>query len=282
MITVNELSFAYPKQQELFDKLSLRLSPGSITGLLGTNGSGKTTLLKLLSGLLATTNGTIKVNDFNSFDRNVDLLKEIYFLPEEFILPPIKILSYVKAYSGFYPKFSSEKFKTILEDFDLSGSAKLHKLSHGQKKKFLVSFALATNCSLMIFDEPTNGLDIPSKSLFRKILAGSIEDNQLVIISTHQVKDVENLIDNIVVLKDGKVVFHESTLTISEKLKFYSGRDIDEESAIYSEAVPGGYNSISRQINGHSSDIDIELLFNAINSGTKIFTDHEIGIARAK
>ena len=275
MITVNELSFAYPKQQELFDKLSLKLSPGSITGLLGTNGAGKTTLLKLLSGLLAKSNGTINVNDFNPYDRNVDLLKEIYFLPEEYFLPPIKISSYVKAYSGFYPKFNAEKFKTILEDFNLSSSAKLHKLSHGQKKKFLVSFALATNCALMIFDEPTNGLDIPSKALLRKILAGSIEDNQLVIISTHQVKDIENLIDNIVVLKDGKVVFHENTSTISEKLVFSSGRDMDEKLAIYSEAVPGGYKSIFRQTNGYSSDIDIELLFNAINSGKKILTDHE-------
>lgn len=275
MITVNELSFAYPRQPELFNKLSLKLSPGSIIGLLGTNGSGKTTLLKLLSGLLAKSNGTINVNDFNPFDRNVDLLKEIYFLPEEYSLPPVKISNFEKAHSGFYPKFNAEKFYTILEDFQLSPGAKLHKLSHGQKKKFLVSFALATNCALMIFDEPTNGLDIPSKALFRKILAGSIDDNQLVIISTHQVKDVENLIDNIVVLQDGKVVFHESTTTISEKLTFSSGRDIDKESAIYSEAVPGGYKSISMQTNGHSSDIDIELLFNAINSGIKILSKHE-------
>lgn len=270
MITINELSFAYPGQQELFSKLSLKLSPGSITGLLGTNGVGKTTLLKLLSGLLAKSNGPIKVNDLNPHDRNVDLLKEIYFLPEEYFLPPIKISSYVKAHSGFYPSFNIEKFTSILKDFNLTSSVKLDKLSHGQKKKFLVSFALATNCSLMIFDEPTNGLDIPSKALFRRILAGSIDEKQLVIISTHQVKDVENLIDNIVVLKDGKVVFHENTSTISEKLVFSSGRDIDEESAIYSEAVPGGYKSIARQTNGHSSDIDIEILFNAINSGKQI------------
>ena len=275
MITVKELSFTYPKEQELFDKLSLKLSPGSITGLLGTNGAGKTTLLKLLSGLLAKSSGSIKVNDFSPHDRNVDLLKEIYFLPEEYFLPHAKVSSYLKAYSGFYPRFNIEKFNSILKDFNLTSDAKLQKLSHGQKKKFLVSFALATNCSIMIFDEPTNGLDIPSKSLFRKILAGSIDDNQLVIISTHQVKDVETLIDNIVVLKGGKVVFHENTSTISEKLVFSSGRDIHKDSAIYSEAAPGGYKSIFRQTNGHSSDIDIEILFNAINSGKKILTDYE-------
>ncbi len=274
MIAINDLGFAYPKQQELFRKLSLELNPGSITGLLGTNGAGKTTLLKLLSGLLSNSEGSISINELKPIDRKVELLKEIYFLPEEYKLPSVKISSFVKAQSGFYPKFSDEKFGTILEDFDLKSNAQIHKLSHGQKKKFLVSFALATNCALLILDEPTNGLDIPSKAMFRKILAGSIDDQQLVVISTHQVKDVENLIDNIVILKDGSVVFHESTSTISEKLLFSSGRDIDENSGIYSEAIPGGYKSISRQTNGFASDPDIELLFNAVNSGIKLFTDH--------
>lgn len=274
MIAINDLSFAYPKQQELFKNLSLELIPGSITGLLGTNGAGKTTLLKLLSGLLSNSEGEIRINELRPFDRKVELLKEIYFLPEEYFLPSVKISSFVKAQSGFYPKFSSDKFESILKDFGLQGNSQIHKLSHGQKKKFLVSFALATNCSLMILDEPTNGLDIPSKAMFRKILAGSIDDQQLVVISTHQVKDVENLIDNIVILKDGSVVFHESTSTISEKLLFSSGRDIDENSGIYAEAIPGGYKSISRQTNGFASDLDIELLFNAVNSGTKLFTDH--------
>lgn len=274
MIAINDLSFGYPKQQELFKKLSLELKPGSITGLLGTNGAGKTTLLKLLSGLLSNSDGSIRINELNPFDRKVQLLKEIYFLPEEYTLPSVKISSFVKAQSGFYPKFSLEKFNLILKDFGLQDNAQIHKLSHGQKKKFLVSFALATNCSLLILDEPTNGLDIPSKAMFRKILAGSIDDQQLVVISTHQVKDVENLIDNIVILKDGRVVFHENTTTLSEKLLFSSGRDVDENSGIYAEAVPGGYKSISRQSNGFASDLDIELLFNAVNSGTLIFTEH--------
>jgi ABC-2 type transport system ATP-binding protein len=274
MIAINDLSFAYSKQQDLFKNLSLELKPGSITGLLGINGAGKTTLLKLLSGLLSNSNGNISVNDLKPFDRKVELLREIYFLPEEYKLPSVKISSFVKAQRGFYPKFDAEKFASILQDFELKSDSQIHKLSHGQKKKFLVSFALATNCTLLILDEPTNGLDIPSKAMFRRILAGSIDEQQLVVISTHQVKDVENLIDNIVILKDGSVVFHENTTTISEKLLFSSGRDADETSGIYSEPIPGGYKSISRQSNGLASDLDIELLFNAVNSGTKIFTDH--------
>ncbi len=273
MIKINDLSFAYPKKESLFKDLSLHLNPGSITGLLGINGAGKTTLLKLLSGLLLKSSGNLEVNGFNPFNRDVSFLNDIYFIPEEYYLDPVKISSFVKANSGFYPNFDHKKLNDILDDFKLDQNEKLSELSHGQRKKFLVSFALATNCKLLILDEPTNGLDIPSKSLFRKIVAGSIDENQLVIISTHQVKDVENLIDDIVVLKDGSVVFHENIGTISEKLVFEASRSIVEEKVLYFEQVPGGYKSIAQQLNGSSSEIDIELLFNAINDGKHLISE---------
>ena len=267
MINIENLSYAYPKKEALFEHLNLELKPGSITGLLGVNGAGKTTLLKLLSGLISKSHGNIKVNGHSPFDRKVNFLEDIYFVPEEYFLPPVKILKYVKAYCRFYPKFDRKKFSKILADFELNEADKLHELSHGQKKKLIVSFALATNCSLLIFDEPTNGLDIPSKAVFRKIMAGFIDENQLVIISTHQVKDVENLIDNLVILKNGSIVFHEDTGVISDNFIFSSSRSVDHKSVLYSEQIPGGYKAISKQTNGTSTEIDIELLFNAINLG---------------
>jgi ABC-2 type transport system ATP-binding protein len=273
MITIKDLSFAYPKKEKLFRNLAMELKSGSVTGLLGTNGAGKTTFLKLLAGLLAKSGGQLKVNGFDPFDRQVGFLNDMYFIPEEYYLDPVKISNYVRANSAFYPRFDQGKFYSILKDFMLNPEEKLNELSHGQKKKFLVTFALATNCRLLVLDEPTNGLDIPSKSLFRKIVAGSIDEHQLVIISTHQVKDVENLIDNIVVLKDGTVVFHENTGTISEKLIFNSSRTIEEEKVLYFEQVPGGYKSIAKQLNGHPSEIDIELLFNAINQGKQLISE---------
>ena len=270
MISIENLSYAYPKKEALFHELNLGLKPGSITGLLGVNGAGKTTLLKLISGMIFNKRGEIKVNDFIPFDRKIEFLQDLYFVPEEYFLPAVKISDYAKANSGFYPKFNMEKFHSMLRAFQLDVNEKLNQLSHGQKKKFIVSFALATNCSLLIFDEPTNGLDIPSKVIFRKIMAGSIEENQLVIISTHQVKDVENLIDNLVILKNGSVVFHETTENITDNFIFTSSRNIDEKSMLYSEQVPGGYKAISKQTNGTTTEIDIELLFNAINLGTKL------------
>ena len=275
MISINNLNFAYPKKASLFQDLSLELEPGSITGLLGTNGAGKTTLLKILAGMLCDGPGSVQVKGQNPNHRNVSFLQDIYFIPEEYALPSVAIQNYVKAYSIFYPKFDEKKLKQILLDFKLKMEDKLHQLSHGQKKKFLVAFALATNCSLLIFDEPTNGLDIPSKALFRRIVAGSIQDDQLVLISTHQVKDVENLIDKIVIIQDGTIVFNEDTISISDKLLFKTSTEANAESILYSETIPGGYKIITRQLNGTSTEIDIELLFNAVNVGTQLMTSDE-------
>jgi len=269
MIQINDLHFAYPGQQPLFSGLSVHLEPGSITGLLGKNGAGKTSLLKLLTGLLHLQSGAISVLGHNPRKREVAMLNDVFMVPEEFYFPRISINSYIKAYAPFYPRFDRAMMDQILAEFELRSDSNLQKLSHGQKKKFLIAFALSTRCRLMVLDEPTNGLDIPSKSLFRKILAGSLEDNQLVIISTHQVKDVENLIDKIIILDNGKVIFRQTIAEISQKVCFVSGSSYDLEGAIYSEAVPGGFRLMMP--NGHAeTEVDFELLFNAITNGKKI------------
>jgi len=269
MIQINNLNFAYPRQSALFSNLSVGLEGGSITGLLGKNGAGKTSLLKLLSGLLYPQSGNINVLDHNPAKRQVSFLSDVFFVPEEFSFPPVSINEYLQAYAPFYPQFDTELMSKTLSEFDLRTDNNLSRLSHGQKKKFLIAFALATRCRLLVLDEPTNGLDIPSKLLFRKILAGSLNEDQLVIISTHQVKDVENLIDKILILDNGKVIFQKTILDISQKVSFISGTAADAEKAIYSEAVPGGYRMMVP--NGHDdTDVDIELLFNAITKGKKI------------
>lgn len=269
MIQIKDLNFAYPQQQALFSNLSVHLEAGSITGLLGKNGAGKTSLLKLIIGLLYPQTGEVSVLNHKPNKREVSMLNDIFLVPEEFFFPPISINEYQKAYAPFYPKFDYELLLNTLNEFELKPKSNLQRLSHGQKKKFLIAFALATRCRLLVLDEPTNGLDIPSKSLFRKILAGSLDENQLVIISTHQVKDVENLIDKIIILDNGKVIFQESIADISKKVCFISGTSDDMNGAIYSEAVPGGYRMVMP--NGYAeTEVDIELLFNAIIKGKKI------------
>ncbi len=269
MIQINDLDFTYSRQKGLFNGLSLHLEPGSITGLLGKNGAGKTTLLKLMTGLLHSNSGVISILGHDPKNREVSMLNDVFLVPEEFYFPSISIQEYVKAFAPFYPRFDQALFVRILEEFELMAENNLQKHSHGQKKKFLIAFALSTRCRLLVLDEPTNGLDIPSKSLFRKILAGSLDEDQLVIISTHQVKDVENLIDKILILDDGKMIFHQTIAEISQKVCFVSGASTDMEGAIYGEAVPGGYRMIVQKDHAET-EVDIELLFNAVTNGKKI------------
>lgn len=267
MIKIENLSFQFNKQSDLFAELSFEQQSSNIVGLLGCNGSGKTTFLKLLCGLLKPESGNIRINGFKPFDRNPDFLSDCYLVPEEFAFPSITIKTYIKATAKLYPKFDFEKMDTILEEFKLDAKKNLNQLSHGQRKKFLIAFALATNCSLLIFDEPTNGLDIPSKSLFRKILVSSVSDEQLVFISTHQVKDIDTIIDQIVVLNEGKILFNESMDTIAQKWAFKVQTSLsDIEEVLYYEKCIGGYRVLCSASEYEETIIDIELLFNAIIS----------------
>jgi ABC-2 type transport system ATP-binding protein len=265
MIAIQNLSFQYKKQEALFTDLSFEQQNGSIVGLLGKNGAGKSTLLGLISGLLKPQIGALTINGFKPFDRLPDFLADIYMVAEEFSFPSITIQLYIKATAPLYPKFDYVKMNNILQEFELDPKKNLNKLSHGQRKKFLIAFALSTNCSLLILDEPTNGLDIPSKSLFRKILVSSVSEEQLVIISTHQVKDIETIIDKIVVLDEGKMVFNETVLDISQQWQFKTVASLSGlETPVYQEKCLGGYRIIIPANSDEETEIDIELLFNAI------------------
>jgi len=274
MIDIQSLTFSYSrKKSPLFDELSCKLAAGSIVGLLGKNGAGKTTLLKLMTGLLFPTAGEVRVNGYQPDKRLPSLLKDVFFVSEEFHLPGISIKNYVRANSGFYPHFDPKLLKKLISEFELPEADSLQKLSYGQKKKFLISFALATRCRLLVLDEPTNGLDIPSKGIFRKVLAGSLTEEQLVLISTHQVKDVENLIDRILILKDGRFIMQQNLFDISTKLHFTHSTSGEGENILHSEMVPGGYKVITPQ-KGGDSQVDIELLFNAVSQGNQKLNEY--------
>lgn len=265
MITINNLSFAYKKQAPLFNALSLSEGTGQIIGLLGKNGAGKTTLLQLISGLLTPKDGDIDVNGHNPVKRSPAFLEQICFVPEEFVMPSVKMRKYVDGNATFYPRFDRGLFNDLIKEFELDENKVLSKMSHGQKKKFRIAFALATKCQLIVLDEPTNGLDIPSKAIFRQMVAGALEDDQVVFISTHQVKDVETLIDKILLVDEGQVIFNETIINLSEKYDFKIVSHLPEK-VLYSELNPMGYKVLTPS-NGTTSEVDIELLFNAINDG---------------
>lgn len=267
MITLQNMSFAYKNKPPLFEQLNLTMSDGNIYGLLGKNGAGKTTLLKILCGLLFPQTGDCTVLGCKPERRNVAMLRDIYFIPEEFYTPPLKISEYIFLYAPFYPDFDRNAFDRYIETFELPLNERLTSLSYGQKKKLLIAFGLATNTRILILDEPTNGLDIPSKSQFRKLLTGVVDENRIIIISTHQVRDIGNLIDPIIILDDGDIIFHYTIEAISQRLSVRLEKSEPEDnSALYWEKTLGGYVLINENNGAEDSNLDIELLFNAVIS----------------
>ncbi|MDD3077489.1 MAG: ABC transporter ATP-binding protein [Paludibacter sp.] len=271
MITIKDVEFSYGKQTKLLSDLNLELAVGRIHGLLGKNGEGKSTLLKLISGLVFPKHGEIEVMGFDPSKRKPEMLQEIFFLPEELPTIRLSIENYEKIYAPFYPGFSSEQFDQYLKEFDVDNKkALLYKLSHGQKKKVMIAFGLATNTKLLLMDEPTNGLDIPSKGQFRRMVAAGVDDNRCLIISTHQVHDLDSLIDNIIIMEKHEIVFNQPIEKIGEKLLFrVADRNNEDENVIYSEDTLRGLFQVCKNTTGEDSKIDIELLFNAILSNTK-------------
>jgi ABC-2 type transport system ATP-binding protein len=264
MVQLDSVSFSYRKKNPLFSGLSLDLEPGNIYGLLGKNGAGKTSLLRIVAGLLGPDSGASTIFDRPAMSRHPETLSDIFFVPEEFYLPPISGWGYVRAYAPFYPAFSHQVFESCAEEFDLNSEAKLTTLSYGQRKKFLVAFALASGARLVLFDEPTNGLDIPSKSQLRKLLLTHLNDDRAFVVSTHQVRDLASVIDPIVIIDEGRIVFEYSVAEIDGSLRSRVTRELDESLAIYHEQTLGGYAVLERAPASGDEQVDVELLFNAV------------------
>lgn len=266
MVNIKNVTFSYTKKSKLLTDVSIEFVTGRIHGLLGKNGEGKSTLLKLISGLVFAKQGEIDTLGFNPSKRYPEMLREIYFLPEELPMLTMSIGNYEKVYAPFYPNFSAEQFNNYLKEFDLSDKNQmLNKLSFGQKKKVFVAFGLATNTKLLLMDEPTNGLDIPSKGQFRRMVASAIDESRCLIISTHQVHDLDSLIDSISIMDNHEIVFNYSLEEITRKLYFcVADRNDKNPNVLYSEDTLRGMYQVCENKAGEDSKLDIELLFNAV------------------
>ena len=266
MVRINNLHFSY-RNRKVLDGLNLQLNPGHIYGLLGKNGAGKSTLLRNIAGLLFPVEGKIEVQGHQPMHRQTAFLQDIFIVPEEFYLPNLPVKKFVQYNAPFYPQFSRSSFDQYLEEFEIPLTDTLQNMSYGQKKKVLISFGLACNTGLLLMDEPTNGLDITSKSQFRKVMAAAIGDNKCIIVSTHQVKDLESLIDRITVIEEGKILFDQDIADISRKLNFKLSYDPAETAAaLYSESSLKGNAVITYNTEEEESRPDLEMLYKAIIS----------------
>lgn len=266
MISIRNLSYRYSQNIRLFNGLSLDLLPGKMYGLLGKNGAGKSTLIKNIGGLLFPTAGRCAVFGLEPRHRQVAFLRDIFFIPEECHLPELTIKQLIQIYAPFYPLFDEEQYRGYLSDFGLSETRKLNALSYGQKKKTMIGFALSTNTKVLIMDEQTNGLDIPSKVSFRNMVNSAFKPDRIVITSSHQVRDLEELISSLIIMDQGEVLLHEEKEVLATRLRFQSTNvpPPDDESILYQERTAHGWACIASNQNGQKSPVDLELLFNAV------------------
>lgn len=281
MIDIQNLSFGYNPKKLLYKNLSLSLQQGNVYGLLGKNGAGKSTLLKNIIGLLFPVKGSITVNGFTPKKRLPAFLETIYYIPEEVYVPSLTIKGYRDLFAPFYPGFDNVRFLAYLQELDVNDTGRLNSLSFGQQKKFIIAFALACNTEVLILDEPTNGLDIPSKIQFRKLIASVMHDGRTIIISTHQVRDLENLIDRIIIVDNGSLLLHESLAEVSDKLCFKIVSELEEtDKVLYAEETLKGYSIVQENTAGEDSKVNLEQLFNAVTKNPEmikaIFSNDEI------
>ena len=265
MITVENLSFLYRKSKRaVLHDFSLSLEKGRVYGLLGKNGAGKSTLLYLMSGLLTPKSGKVVYHDVDVRRRLPITLQDMFLVPEEFDLPPVSLISYIELNSPFYPRFSKEDMVKYLHYFEMDINIDLGALSMGQKKKVFMSFSLATNTSLLLMDEPTNGLDIPGKSQFRKFIASGMTDDKTILISTHQVRDIDKVLDHVLIMDNSRVLLNESTMSICDKLFFTESenRELLQSSLFSTPSIQGNFLLLPNE-SGEDSEINLELLFNA-------------------
>jgi ABC-2 type transport system ATP-binding protein len=272
MIRTEKITFKY-KRSTVFRDFSLSIEKGKVYGLLGKNGAGKSTLLYLMTGLLHPQKGKLFYNGDDISKRRPSVLSDIFIVPEEFMLPHIALKRYMSINSPFYPRFSEEQLRQNLSHFELDSDLNINlgSLSMGQKKKVFMSFALAANTPLLIMDEPTNGLDIPGKSQFKKFIVSNMTDERTMIISTHQVQDVEKLIEHVIVLDNNSILLDASAADICRRLYFVNGADsIDREKALYVSPTIRGYNALLPNDGEEETVLNLETLFNAVteNPGT--------------
>ncbi|MBQ9192661.1 MAG: ATP-binding cassette domain-containing protein [Bacteroidales bacterium] len=264
MIQIDNLSFSYGSKRVL-ENISLQVSEGNIYGLLGENGVGKTTLLTLLCGLKKPEAGTITVDGRNPFDREPSLLADQFYLPDEVVPVHARAIDFAKENGVFWPRFDLEKFGTILKEFEVDSAQRMDAMSAGQLKKAWISFALACNAKYYYLDEPTNGLDIPSKAQFRKAVTKYTLEDSAIVISTHQVRDLENIIDPIIILDNKAVLVNASVEEISGRLFFDYGTEL-QPGALYLEQTPGGCIQVYPNTTGEESKVNVEAFFNAVHA----------------
>lgn len=267
MIEIQNLRFGYGRQA-LFESFDLQLASAGLYGLFGRNGSGKSTLFKLISGLLFRKGGRIDVRGRNPERRQPDFLAGLYLVPEEFHLPNISCERLARLYAGFYPRFSRAVFDEALQTFEIDPRAPFDRMSLGGRKKAVVAFALATLTPVLLLDEPTNGMDIVGRDQFRQLVRRPEQADRVIVISTHQAHDLEQVISRILFIDQGRLALSSSMESLARSLCMGvvdPERAAHLEGVLYSESLGAQIAYVaSRREASPTEPVQLELLYRAL------------------
>lgn len=275
MISIKNLEYGYSSSKHVFDNLNLELPDGHIYGLLGKNGIGKTTLLSILAGALFA-KGEYDIDGIDPRKRNNDLMEQVRLDVDLDINPTMGINFATKPQTlanilaDLYPNFDKAFLQKAIERLEVPTGKRLYKMSMGEQRKALAALSLACNTRYLFMDEPTNGMDITSRTEFKKLVAEQYATpcneeatvDKTIVISTHQVDDLEGLIDSVIILGKENVLLCATLEEIGKKLKF--GFATPEDTVLYSESGANGEECVMRNDSGMEMPVNTRLLFSAV------------------
>ncbi|MDY0277856.1 MAG: ABC transporter ATP-binding protein [Acholeplasma sp.] len=215
VIQIKNLTKSYGKTVQALKNVNLDLKAGTTVGLLGPNGSGKTTLIKVLTGLLKQFEGDVIVNGEKIDNKSKALVS---YLPDQLYFDNWMKINDLKAYfKDMFADFNEERFNQLLASFKIEDRGLIKKMSKGNKEKLQLALVLSRDAKVYIFDEPIGGVDPALRDIILETIKNYRNEEALVILSTHQIYDVENLFDEVIFLKSGEVFLHKPTKEVTDE-----------------------------------------------------------------
>ena len=220
-IEINNLTKQFGDLTAL-DDVTVSLEQGQIVGLLGPNGSGKTSLIKILNGLLQPTIGSVSINGNAP---GVETKRVVAYLPDRNALPDYMTASeLMDIYEDFFEDFDRMKAEEMVDDLGIDRRQTMKKMSKGTKEKLQLCLVMARQAEVYLLDEPIGGVDPATRDYILRTIISNYNENAVVLISTHLIADVESVLDDVVFLKDGRIVLHKAADQIREE----KGESVDK------------------------------------------------------
>lgn len=220
-IEIENLTKAFGSKVAL-DDVTLSLEKGQIVGLLGPNGSGKTTLIKILTGLLTPNSGEVRINGMKP---GIETKRVIAYLPDRNALPDYMTTEQLmRMYSDFFTDFNTAKAEKMLSELGVDMKQEMQKMSKGTKEKLQLCLVMAREADVYLLDEPIGGVDPATRDYILRTIISNYNEDAVVVISTHLIQDIESVLDDVVFLKEGRIVLHEQADSIREE----KGESIDK------------------------------------------------------